>query len=419
MYATGSNIYTGDKAGDNLALSLTNVTDDDYFVLNSKDAATAGNDDAVTTVLQYLSSKNSGDSTQTIKFKNLNTGDTFERTFEDDCTFDISVGGKTHNFVNASSHVCTSDNWPIAISGTDFTYDNTKSGNETVHTLSMRDASGALIQVADQGWGTDANGNDTDNDWTQGLGTTEGLTVTIKVDDSDRGDDVVSLTSARTETQYNVTYTATDEVRASRLSFSGWTSSDPDDTDVTWGYTDYGSKLYHVAPSSTPQEFTLTVPETARKMALYVTSGATTTSTSASGDLAPVTVVDATKLDSEIASVDAQNLIVVGGPCVNSVSAELLGSPSDCTEGFTPGRARVKLFEHANGNMAMLVAGFSGQDTRLAGRVMAHRSGELTGMEVEIEGTTFSDATIGAPAPVVMVEETVEEVVVDDSTGTE
>ncbi|MBT4539406.1 hypothetical protein HOC32_03930, partial [Candidatus Woesearchaeota archaeon] len=52
MYATGSNIYTGDKAGDNLALSLTNVTDDDYFVLNSKDAATAGNDDAVTTVLQ-------------------------------------------------------------------------------------------------------------------------------------------------------------------------------------------------------------------------------------------------------------------------------------------------------------------------------------------------------------------------------
>ena len=130
---------------------------------------------------------------------------------------------------------------------------------------------------------------------------------------------------------------------------------------------------------------------------MYFTTGATTSSTTLSGDLTPVTIVDATKLDSEVADASAQNLIVVGGPCVNSVAATLLGNPSDCTEGFTPGKARVKLFTQANGNMALLVAGYSGADTRLAGKVIAHRWAELTGTEVEVEGTTYSDATIGAP----------------------
>ncbi|MEK6900653.1 MAG: hypothetical protein AABX05_06005, partial [Nanoarchaeota archaeon] len=110
-----------------------------------------------------------------------------------------------------------------------------------------------------------------------------------------------------------------------------------------------------------------------------------------------VTFVDATNLDSEVADVKAQNLVVVGGPCVNTVAAELLGSPADCTEGFTPGKARVKLFEHANGNLAMLVAGYSGADTRLAGKVVANRASELMGKEVVVEGTTYADATISAP----------------------
>ena len=111
-----------------------------------------------------------------------------------------------------------------------------------------------------------------------------------------------------------------------------------------------------------------------------------------------VTFVDATKLDSEVADVKAQNLVVVGGPCVNTAAAELLGNPSDCTEGFSPGKARVKLFEHANGNVAMLVAGYSGADTRLAGKVVANRASELSGKEVVVEGTTYADAKLSKPA---------------------
>ena len=48
--------------------------------------------------------------------------------------------------------------------------------------------------------------------------------------------------------------------------------------------------------------------------------------------------------------------------------------------------------------MAMLVAGYNGADTRLAGKVVANRPGELSGMEVQIEGTTASSATISRPS---------------------
>ena len=112
------------------------------------------------------------------------------------------------------------------------------------------------------------------------------------------------------------------------------------------------------------------------------------------GELTPVTFVDAFKLDSEIASVTAQNLIVVGIPCYNFVAAELLGNPDDCREDFTPGQGRIKLFQHANGNYALLVAGYSGGDTRLAAQVLADRYDELSGDEVVVEGITASEATL-------------------------
>jgi hypothetical protein len=60
----------------------------------------------------------------------------------------------------------------------------------------------------------------------------------------------------------------------------------------------------------------------------------------------------------------------------------------------------------------MVVAGFTGADTRLAGRVIATRWDELFGREVEIEGVTANDAVIREPraeAAEEPVEEAVEE----------
>ena len=391
LFASAYNVLqTGDKSGDNLAINVTqNITDDDYFILANKETSTAGNSDASITVLQYQSSKNSDDDTQTLKFKNLNTGETFTRTFDDSCVFDISVEGRTHNFVNATDAPCTSDNWDIRLSSTDYV---ASSSTANVTTLSLRDASGSLIEIYNEPAVADlANVSST----TVGSNAF-GLNLRLKYDDTDRLDDHTS--AAETVWLYNLTETDTQEVTASYISNSPWNVADPDDTDVTWRYSNTGILTKHTAASSTPVELEVTVPSKSREILAYITSGATQKATGG-GDMVPVTIVDATKLDSEVSAVDAQNLIVVGGPCANSVAATLLGNTADCAEGFSAGKARVLLKEQTNGKVAMLVAGFSGADTRLAGRVIAHRGTEMSGVEVEVEGTTYTDATIGAPKP--------------------
>jgi len=401
-------LYLGKKAGDHLAMTLNNITDDDYFVLSSKQANALANSDAITTVLQYQSSKNNGDDVQTIKFRNLNTGGTIERTFDDNCVFDISLNGRTHTFDSVATGAtnCTADNWPIRLTSTNFSnaVDVINDVNATTNRSSvyLRDASGALITVQYQ------VRTPSDYAWSRAItpgATEQSLLVNVSVTDTTKMDDVIA--AAQDEIVYNLTATSTNEVTSSRLVSPAWTAADPDDTDVTWGYTTYGSKLEHVAASSTPVEFTLAVPEIAGKVVAYITSGAATISTAAGGELALVQVVDATKLDTEVADAGAQNLVVVGGPCVNSVAASLLGNPADCAEGFSPGKARLKMIDSGAGNLAMLVAGYSGEDTRLAGKVVAHRYGELSGEEMEVSGTTWSDASLGAP---VVVEEVVEEV---------
>ena len=409
MYATGTpdQFALGKKSGDNLAMNVSvNITDDDYFVVASKDTTSPTNSDAIVTVLQYASSKkNSSTATRTVKFKNVNTGEFVETNFDgDDCTFDLAIEGRTHQFGSASTSDCNSANWDIKLTSDDFAYDATS--DENASRLVLRDESGSLITVTTQA--AEALTDDPGQLYTNN-GT---LDLAVSADDTDRDDDYLTVSSAETQFSATLDYSATNEVQAT-VTGPQWTVADTEDTDVTHGLSAWGSVYKKTAPSSTPVEVELMVPtESSQKVVAYVTSGATASSVSAGGTLTAVEVVDATKLDNEVADATAQNLIVVGGPCVNSVAAELLGNPADCTEGFTAGKARIKLFTNGD-NMAMLVAGWNGEDTRLAGKVVAHRYSEMSGDEIVVEGTTYSDATISAPTEVV-VEEVMEEEVMEE-----
>jgi len=217
------------------------------------------------------------------------------------------------------------------------------------------------------------------------------ITWTQSTPDGDTYDNMAPSNVATT-----ITPTSGPELRASTPTTLTFITPDGE-TEVSYAYTTMGTKVTMNEPASDPDEVVVSYPEAQALPQVYFTSGATTTSKSASGDMAAVEVVDATKLDSEVSDAMAQNVIAVGGPCANTVAASLLGNPADCAEGFAPGKSRIKYWEHANGNVAMLVAGFSGEDTRLAGKVIAHRASEMSGGEVEVEGTTYSTATIGAP----------------------
>ncbi len=107
----------------------------------------------------------------------------------------------------------------------------------------------------------------------------------------------------------------------------------------------------------------------------------------------------ANKLDSEVSGVSEgsipKNMITIGGPCANQVTAALMGNPEDCAEGFEEGMALLKLVED-NNNVALIVAGGVGEDTRIASTVLKEYESyedKLVGKEIEL--TTVNEADIG------------------------
>jgi len=111
--------------------------------------------------------------------------------------------------------------------------------------------------------------------------------------------------------------------------------------------------------------------------------------------------VGSAKLDRDIADVGAQNLIVVGGPCANTVAAALMGNPADCAEGFQEGEGIIKLYEASSGKVAVLAAGYSAMDTRRVTRVLANYkdyAANLKGSEVVVKGTSFADISVSSVA---------------------
>ncbi len=391
----GEEVYTGARTNDKRLLIVegADIFKDDFFVVTG---GTASDGSAKSYLLQYKGADRQTKSSPKIKFKNTGSGETLEYSVS---TIDagttatvatIKVGGNSFLVQNATS-----------VQADDFRVDVDLDGGGAIGTnlitfvdgygaqwafaanITNYDADAAGTSVGGTNVGTGNNGTTGGNSW---------ISLTMTTPNADNYDNQIPSTVI-----WNVTSTSDPELRGT---LSGGLSlvTPEGKTNVAYGYDTMGRYITYSTPSGDPQELTLASSKKQRFPQVYITSGATTSSTAAGGDLTAVSIVDATKLDNEVASVTAQNLIVVGGPCVNTVAAELLGNPATCAAGFTPGKARVKLFEHANGKVAMLVAGYTGQDTRLAGKVLAHRGSEMSGMEVEVEGTTYSDATIAAPS---------------------
>ena len=382
-WATGSSLRLGSQ-NDLLTLNKTSIGDENYFILNDDT-----DEDSVTQVIQYKGADDQGTSEPKMKFKVLSSGETVERpiTFAAGAlgaTATLKIGGTTYTIANSTiGGASATDDWNITVTtGAAATYAHPA---PSVDVLGDQDylitRGGGKVNIVDQWFNSSA----------------EHLRFNISVLDADMVDDFVAVNYL--VKSFNITASSNDVDLGQE---GGVTLTAPDDDqDNKYGVAATGATIKLYSPSgsgTTSDELTIDWPKSLRSPMVYVTSGAVSSSSKSGGDMKAVTFVDATKLDSEVADAKAQNLVVVGGPCVNTVAAELLGNPADCTEGFTPGKARVKLFEHANGNVAMLVAGYSGADTRLAGKVVANRASELSGKELVVEGTTYADAKLSKPS---------------------
>lgn len=216
---------------------------------------------------------------------------------------------------------------------------------------------------------------------------------------------------------FNVTYDSDASnreigVRSGDVAYDGTTSGDwsgllddADATDMRRAITPYGSYVVHNQAASSRQ-LDLYYPREEMFFNVFLAPvGAEATPGIGEGTVVSERVqrinVGAAILDRDAeALLGSENLIVVGGPCGNTVAAQLMGNPADCTEGFERGRAMIKLFESDTGHVSMLVAGFTADDTRLASQVVANYDqyrAELQGSEVEVSGQSINNVVISAP----------------------
>lgn len=111
--------------------------------------------------------------------------------------------------------------------------------------------------------------------------------------------------------------------------------------------------------------------------------------------------VGAAVLDTSLSSYTNQNLIVVGGPAINRAAAALMGKTYPAygaDSGIIENSGIIKLVEQANGNVAVIVAGWEAGDTQRACRVLAENDlYDLEGDEMVIYGTSMTDINVGVP----------------------
>ncbi|MDO8642135.1 MAG: S-layer protein [Candidatus Woesearchaeota archaeon] len=186
-----------------------------------------------------------------------------------------------------------------------------------------------------------------------------------------------------------------------------------DEEDLIQGLTTYGGFFEQTDESSTndANDLTIEYPLSQRGADVFVTIGSTQTSrvgpTQGGAVVVNPITVGSAKLSSEVAGQEtSQNIVAVGGPCINSVAAKWMGSDTPlcgAESGLEEGSAVIKLYEHAGGKMGLLVAGWSAADTRRATKVLAEYSSyadKLVGKEVVVQpGTASGEIMVSAPQP--------------------
>ncbi|MEM4396072.1 MAG: hypothetical protein QXR30_00190 [Candidatus Woesearchaeota archaeon] len=92
-------------------------------------------------------------------------------------------------------------------------------------------------------------------------------------------------------------------------------------------------------------------------------------------------------VDKDVDSLKDINAIVIGGSCVNMVTAELFEYPLRCSAPFKPGKGRIKAFS----NNIIFVGGYYWQDTINAAKALSNfRKIDFESDDVEIESEEYA-----------------------------
>jgi len=367
------------------------IQDDDFFVVSNCDITT--NDD---TCFSHVLRFDSVDSTnRQLTFTDVGTG-TREVTYSSGTNIaQLVVGGITYavavNPNNNSTIVVDLNGDGVLGNGTRVVI-----GIQGEGLLSLgcqRDPSGT-VNISAPSAGS-SNGTCTNNTATGMFNVT--LTTLAKEFDEATNNENITI---------EITGTAPDTISINRIVnesadfWSGLLELEEND-DISQALSAYGVffELFDNDNNNDAEDLTIEYPLSQRGARVFVTGGVITTTTVSGGGVEKVQPIQigAAKLASEVSSVSMYNAVVVGGPCANPIAASLLGNPEPCYESVPMNKAIVKLFEHTNGNVALLINGRSALNTRQGARAVA--TGQIksvAGMEAEVSGTTLADVTVKA-----------------------
>ena len=217
----------------------------------------------------------------------------------------------------------------------------------------------------------------------------------VITNDQDSDNEVVLLT---------IGGTAINDTGTGTLEYLGATDDDADALDITFNGTDRSTEDYDymdhygitlsegstVEAEADADEVTLMIPDDQVKAIVTLSMGASATGVSELGDV----VV----LDSEVSSVSSKHLIVVGGSCINSVAASLLGGAA-CGPSFTEktgvssGEYLIRSVSNTYNSekIALVVAGYDAEDTKAGVSYLLNQDVDTT--TANLLGTDSTTAT--------------------------
>jgi hypothetical protein len=367
------------------------ISEGDYIVVSDRN-----DDQGVTVVLQY---EDIDTTNKKVTFSDLAGGSiegtytaaasTDYTTFNTNCavkTGTFNVGGNTYNM-----YICGNESM-----GYNLSIDHDGDGTVTY---------GKKINITTKG-GAIINFNVSTQGQLDGNVTVVGDAISAKVIIPQRLFDEQGpyTTGGRLASNQDLNTSIDIEMRASNEVGLGFDDTpyvtmerDQDNNDYKYALDPYGAFWTKYDPSGSTSAETITVdmPAQQRGAEVFVTAGAVTTSKASTGGDGAVMVNTAAVgigvLDSDV-RLGQGNLIVVGGPCVNTIAMELMGNPEECAEGFEPGKAVIKLYEDQN---ALLVAGHGWEDTLGAAYVLAdYEDYDMAGTELEVVVADLDTITV-------------------------
>jgi hypothetical protein len=195
------------------------------------------------------------------------------------------------------------------------------------------------------------------------------------------------------------------EVEASGITTGRTTITDPDDSNIimSYVYSDLATMVKREGSSSDQRTVTIDYAggESFAEVFLSVVGATVTGGGTGSGSGGTTTLGSVAIKDTEAASAANKNLVVVGGSCVNTVAAELLGSPGVplCGSAFTTatgvasGEYLIQTFSRTGGTVATLVAGYNAQDTTNGVKYLTTQAVDTMAGK-KYKGTTQTSATL-------------------------